>query len=96
MVLVVLHVLRVIVTDISRQCQPEKLIALLPDRDLIPVSHAHNDEQSSASGQDYASYRSAIGVVMGICVNDEHIMSCCIWLSIPGYMIFSLCELGRL
>ena len=51
----------VTVTDISRQCQPEKLIPLLCWPGFDPSFSGHNDEQSSASGQDYASDRSAIG-----------------------------------
>ena len=48
--------------DISRPCQPEKLIPLLTDQDSIPVSqYTMIDEQSSASGHDYISDRSAIG-----------------------------------
>ena len=50
----------VTVTDISRPCQPEKLIPLLPGPGFDPSFSGHNDEQSSASGQDYASDRSAI------------------------------------
>ena len=47
--------------DISRPCQPEKLIPLLPWPGFDPSFSGHNDEQSSASGHDYASDRSAIG-----------------------------------
>ena len=47
--------------DISRPCQPEKLIPLLPWPGFDPSFSGHNDEQSSASGQDYASDRSSIG-----------------------------------
>ena len=48
--------------DISRPCQPEKLSLYCPDQDSIPVSQdTMIDEQSSASGHDYASDRSAIG-----------------------------------
>ena len=51
----------VTVTDISRPCQLQKLIPLLPGLGFDPSFSGHNDEQSSASGQDYASDRSAIG-----------------------------------
>ena len=37
------------VTDISRQCQPEKLIPLLPWPGFDPSFSGHNDEQSSAT-----------------------------------------------
>ena len=41
--------------DISRPCQPDKLIPLLPEQDSIPVfQDTMLDEQSSASGHDYA------------------------------------------
>ena len=40
---------------------PEKLIPLLPWPGFDPSFSGHNDEQSSASEQDYASNRSAIG-----------------------------------
>ena len=49
--------------DISRPCQSEKSIPFYcPDQDSIPVSqNTMIDEQASASEQDYASDRSAIG-----------------------------------
>ena len=48
--------------DISRPCQPEKWIHLLPWPGFDPSFSGHNDRrQSSASGHDYASDRSAIG-----------------------------------
>ena len=50
----------VTVTDISRPCQSEKLNPLPPWPGFDPSFSGHNDEQSSASGQDYASDRSAI------------------------------------
>ena len=64
----------VTVMDISRPCQPEKLIILLPDQDSIPVSQdTMIDEQSLASGLDYASDRSAIGADGDECGEIYHI-----------------------
>ena len=42
-------------------CQPEKLNPLPTCPGFDPSFSGHNDEQSSASGQNYASDRSAIG-----------------------------------
>ena len=53
----------VTVTDISRPCQPDKLNPL---QRLDPSFSGHNDEPSSASGQDYASNRSDIGLAADI------------------------------
>ena len=52
----------VTVTDISRPCQPEKLIPLLPWPGFDPSFSGHNDRRAiTASGHDYAFDHSAIG-----------------------------------
>ena len=48
--------------DISRPCQPEKLIPLLPWPGFDPSFSGHNDRRAiTASGHDYALDHSAIG-----------------------------------
>ena len=48
--------------DISRPCQPEKLIPLLPRPGFDPSFSGHNDRRAiTASGHDYALDHSAIG-----------------------------------
>ena len=60
--------------DISRPCQPEKLIPLLFWPGFDPSFSGHNDEQSSASGHDHASDRSVIGAgLIYICPDQDSI-----------------------
>ena len=70
-------VLELTVTDSWKPCQPEKLIPFLPWPGFDPSFSGHNDELSSASGQDYAS---GIGA-------DKYIGGVVTWLipHIPHY-----------
>ena len=63
--------------DISRPCQPEKLIPLLPWPGFDPSFSGHNDRRAiTASGHDYALDRSAIGAGTPLCHVYYHDYSC--------------------
>ena len=85
----------VTVTDVSRPCQPKKLIPLLPWPGFDPSFSGHNDEQSSASGQDYASDPPGWllldgGLVKGypwriwVIIGTPHLACCKRWPGGPG------------